>query len=33
MLAVRKRWIDVLMFTGVGAALIFLTESIPNQPL
>ncbi len=33
MLAVRKRWIDVLMLVGVGAALVFLTESIPNQPL
>ena len=33
MLAVRKRWIDVLMLAGTGTALIFLTESIPNQPL
>ena len=33
MLAVRHRWIDVLMLTGTGAVLIFLTESIPNQPL
>ena len=33
MLAVRKRWIDVLMLAGVGAALVFLSESIPNQPL
>jgi hypothetical protein len=33
MLAVRARWIDVLMLVGVGATLIALTESIPNQPL
>jgi hypothetical protein len=33
MLAVRSRWIDVLMLAGAGALLIFLTESIPNQPL
>jgi hypothetical protein len=33
MLAVRKRWIDVAMLAGVGGALIFLSESIPNQPL
>jgi hypothetical protein len=33
MLAVRKRWIDVLMLVGGGATLIFLSESIPNQPL
>ena len=33
MLAVRSRWIDVLMLAGTGAILIFLTESIPNQPL
>ncbi len=33
MLAVRRRWVDVLMLAGTGSVLIFLTESIPNQPL
>lgn len=33
MLAVRHRAVDVLMLTGVGAMLIFLSESIPNHPL
>ena len=33
MLAVRHRWVDVLMLMGTGAVLIVLTESIPNQPL
>ena len=32
MLAVRHRVIDVLLLTGVGTVLIFLSESIPNQP-
>ena len=33
MLAVRHRFVDFTMLAGVGAALIFLSESIPNQPL
>ncbi len=33
MLAVRHRAIDVAMLVGVGAVLIFLAGSIPNQPL
>lgn len=32
MLAVRHRMVDVVMLSGVGAVLIFLSESIPNQP-
>ncbi len=32
MLAVRHRIVDVVMLAGVGAVLIFLSESIPNQP-
>ncbi len=32
MLAVRHRIVDVTMLAGVGAVLIFLSESIPNQP-
>lgn len=33
MLAVRHRVIDVAVLVGVGAMLIFLAGSIPNQPL
>lgn len=33
MLAVRHRLVDVALLVGVGAALIFLAGSIPNQPL
>lgn len=33
MLAVRHRAVDVVMLVGVGAVLIFLASSIPNQPL
>jgi Protein of unknown function (DUF3017) len=33
MLAVRNRAVDAVMLSSVGAILIFLTESIPNQPL
>jgi hypothetical protein len=33
MLAVRRRWLDCLMLAGVGALLIFLAATIPNQPL
>ncbi len=32
MLAVRTRWIDVLLLTAVGLMLWFLSISIPNQP-
>ncbi|MEO5853665.1 MAG: DUF3017 domain-containing protein [Nocardioides sp.] len=32
MLAVRSKWLDALMISGVGAALFFLAETIPNQP-
>lgn len=33
MLAVRNRAVDAAMLSGVGVTLIFLSESIPNQPL
>jgi len=33
MLAVRNRAVDAALLGGVGATLIFLSESIPNQPL
>ena len=33
MLAVRNRAVDAVMLSGVGVTLIFLSESIPNQPL
>jgi len=33
MLAVRNRAVDAVMLSAVGATVIFLTESIPNQPL
>ncbi|HEX6150924.1 DUF3017 domain-containing protein [Nocardioides sp.] len=33
MLAVRNRWIDVLMLAWVGGLLLFLAASIPDQPL
>jgi Protein of unknown function (DUF3017) len=33
MLAVRNRMVDAALLGGVGAILIFLSESIPNQPL
>jgi hypothetical protein len=33
MLAVRNRWIDVLMLAGAGGLLLFLAGSIPDQPL
>jgi hypothetical protein len=32
MLAVRRRWIDVVLLAGAGAALWFLALSIPDQP-
>ncbi len=32
MLAVRHRLVDFVLLAGVGATLIFLSESIPNQP-
>jgi hypothetical protein len=32
MLAVRRRWVDVLLLALVGAALWFLSSTIPNQP-
>ena len=32
MLAVRHKIVDVLLLAGVGAALVFLATSIPNQP-
>ena len=33
MLAVRNRWIDVVLLAGVGGLLLFLAGSIPDQPL
>ena len=33
MLAVRNRAVDAALLSGVGAMMIFLSESIPNQPL
>jgi cation transport ATPase len=33
MLAVRRRWWDCFLLVAVGAALIFLASSIPDQPL
>ena len=33
MLAVRSRWIDVVLLAGVGGLLLFLAASIPDQPL
>ncbi|WP_167735940.1 DUF3017 domain-containing protein [Nocardioides sp. 503] len=33
MLAVRHRAFDCLLLAGVGAALLFLAETIPEQPL
>jgi hypothetical protein len=33
MLAVRHRWWDCLLLAGVGAALLFLAGSIPDQPV
>jgi hypothetical protein len=33
MLAVRNRAVDATLLSSVGVALIFLSESIPNQPL
>ena len=33
MLHVRNRWLDGSLLALVGAALIFLATSIPNQPL
>jgi Protein of unknown function (DUF3017) len=32
MLAVRRRWVDVLLLALVGVALWFLSSTIPNQP-
>jgi len=32
MLAVRTRWLDAALLSGVGAALFFLAATIPNQP-
>ena len=33
MLAVRNRAVDAVLLSGVGVIMIFLSESIPNQPL
>ena len=33
MLAVRRRTVDVVILAGVGVAMLFLSASIPNQPL
>ncbi|MBF4769474.1 DUF3017 domain-containing protein [Nocardioides agariphilus] len=33
MLAVRNRFIDVVLLTGAGVALIFLATSIPDMPV
>ena len=33
MLAVRRRWWDCFLLVAVGAALIFLAGSIPDQPV
>ena len=33
MLAVRHRLVDCTLLAGVGAALLFLAETIPDQPL
>ena len=33
MLAVRHRLVDVFLLAGTGGLLIFLSESIPNQPV
>jgi hypothetical protein len=33
MLAVRNRAVDAALLSGVGVMMIFLSESIPNQPL
>ncbi|MGH3362282.1 MAG: DUF3017 domain-containing protein [Nocardioides sp.] len=32
MLAVRNRFVDAALLSAVGGAVIFLSESIPNQP-
>jgi hypothetical protein len=32
MLAVRRRWVDVLLLATVGVVLWFLSSTIPNQP-
>jgi hypothetical protein len=32
MLAVRSKWLDAALLSGVGAALFFLATSIPDQP-
>jgi hypothetical protein len=32
MLAVRHKALDVVLLAGLGAALIFLASSIPDQP-
>ncbi len=32
MLAVRNRWFDAGLMAGLGAAILFLASSIPNQP-
>jgi hypothetical protein len=32
MLAVRNKWVDALLLVALGAALIFLAGSIPDQP-
>ena len=33
MLAVRRRCVDVVILVVIGAALWFLSSSIPNQPV
>ena len=33
MLAVRNRLVDAVLLSAVGVILVFLSESIPNQPL
>lgn len=32
MLAVRSAWLDIVLLSGAGAALIVLAQTIPNQP-
>ena len=33
MLAVRNRWFDSVLLSGIGIGLVVLAGSIPNQPL
>jgi hypothetical protein len=32
MLAVRNRWFDAILLGAIGAAILFLASTIPNQP-